>query len=863
MSDQKAFTGRTRKRQTRLAVRITDRLAQWGITVGGIGTIVTVSLVCVFLVYVVFPLFLPASLQGKNEVKPDWSKREPIHMALDEYQSMGWSLFRDGTLTVFALKDGQVIQKLKPFGDTPPTASAFSLTSEEGAFGFADGSLRLGTFSFHQDYLAEGDVPPRIAKLKNGELAVWNNGIVTRTVEGQIKLETLQVELKDPIQPSNPAPVSLIDLAEGNSGWMVSVFTRDGRARLFLLREQTNMLTGEVNYHLSESEIPYSAPPGKGNPDFMKLSSFGSNVYLAWRDGTLLRYNTREMNSARLVETIRLLKDGAAAVTQLRFLLGRSTLLVGQSDGLVTGWFRIKTEGASTRDGEKLVMAQQLRGPRSPVEAISSSTRSRMIAVGYGDGAVRVFNVTSGKVLLDTPEEESRPAVMVAIAPKDDGFVKLAPDWIEHWKFDPGYPEASLSAIFGKVWYEGYPAPAYVWQSSSATDSSEPKFSLTPLVFGTLKATFYSMLFGLPIALLAAVYTSEFLHPKAKARIKPAVEMMASLPSVVLGFLAALVFAPFVEKVVPAMLSAFIVVPLGFVLGGYLWQLLPYHWNMRLSRFRFPFIIAMMPLAIWASFEIGPWVERILFDGDIKSWLDGQIGQGVGGWVLLLLPVMGLLAAFITGLWISPWLRRLTRDWSRLRYALMDLVKFLAVALVAVGLAWLTALMLTAMGFDPRGSVLDTYVQRNALIVGIVMGFAIIPIIYTIAEDALSSVPEHLRSASLGAGATPWQTAWRIIIPTAMSGLFSAMMIGLGRAVGETMIVLMAAGNTPVMEMNIFNGFRTLSANIAVEMPEAVRDSTHYRILFLAALVLFLITFLVNTVAEIVRQRFRRRFYEL
>jgi phosphate transport system permease protein len=169
----------------------------------------------------------------------------------------------------------------------------------------------------------------------------------------------------------------------------------------------------------------------------------------------------------------------------------------------------------------------------------------------------------------------------------------------------------------------------------------------------------------------------------------------------------------------------------------------------------------------------------------------------------------------------------------------------------------------TALGFDPRGGIFGTYVQRNALMVGFVMGFAVIPIIYTIAEDALSAVPEHLRSASLAAGATPWQTATRIIIPTAMSGLFSAIMIGLGRAVGETMIVLMAAGNTPVMEWNLFNGFRTLSANIAVELPEAVRNSTHYRTLFLAALTLFAMTFVLNTAAEMVRLRFRRKAVEL
>ncbi|MCA9163314.1 MAG: ABC transporter permease subunit [Planctomycetales bacterium] len=124
-------------------------------------------------------------------------------------------------------------------------------------------------------------------------------------------------------------------------------------------------------------------------------------------------------------------------------------------------------------------------------------------------------------------------------------------------------------------------------------------------------------------------------------------------------------------------------------------------------------------------------------------------------------------------------------------------------------------------------------------------------------------MPNHLRSASLGCGATQWQTAVRVVIPTAMSGLFSALMIGLGRAVGETMIVLMAGGNTPVTKWNIFSGFRTLSANIAVELPEAVRNSTHYRTLFLAALTLFLMTFVVNTLAEIVRLRFRRRAYQL
>jgi phosphate transport system permease protein len=153
--------------------------------------------------------------------------------------------------------------------------------------------------------------------------------------------------------------------------------------------------------------------------------------------------------------------------------------------------------------------------------------------------------------------------------------------------------------------------------------------------------------------------------------------------------------------------------------------------------------------------------------------------------------------------------------------------------------------------------------QRNSLVVGIAMGFAVIPPIFTISEDAIFSVPRHLTLGSLALGATPWQTLTRVVILTASPGIFSAVMIGLGRAVGETMIVLMATGNTPIMDWNPFQGFRALSANIAVEMPESEVNSTHYRVLFLAALVLFLATFVFNTVAEVVRQRLRERYSHL
>lgn len=204
--------------------------------------------------------------------------------------------------------------------------------------------------------------------------------------------------------------------------------------------------------------------------------------------------------------------------------------------------------------------------------------------------------------------------------------------------------------------------------------------------------------------------------------------------------------------------------------------------------------------------------------------------------------------------------------WDRRKAATADFLRHLAGIGVTLAVAGVISFALGQL-FDPRAdnmfAYINTFTQKNSLVVGFIMGFAVIPIIYSISEDALTTVPDHLRSASLGSGATPWQTATRIVIPTAMSGLFSACMIGLGRAVGETMIVLCAAGGTPVMEGNMFSGFRTLSINIANELPEADKGSSHYRVLFLCGLVLFVMTFMINTVAEAVRQRFRKRAYQL
>jgi phosphate transport system permease protein len=311
-------------------------------------------------------------------------------------------------------------------------------------------------------------------------------------------------------------------------------------------------------------------------------------------------------------------------------------------------------------------------------------------------------------------------------------------------------------------------------------------------------------------------------------------------------------------------LTGLVLIPLAAMTSGYLWYLVPKRVRLRYQGWQpLAILVVVVCLAVWAAGKLGSPVESLVFGGDFKGWLDGHVGTATPGLAILVWPLMLGVAWLGQRFLLGRWTERRERRFRPAATALVELAKFLLVLAAGTTLAWLAGVLLMRAGFDVRHGLVGTYVQRNTLVVGFVMGFAVIPIIYTLSEDALASVPEHLRTASLACGATPWQTAVRVIMPVAMSGIFSAAMIGLGRAVGETMIVVMAAGNTPVMELNLFNGLRALSANIVVELPEAVKDSTLYRMLFLAALTLFVVTFLVNTLAEIVRMRFRKRAFQL
>jgi len=259
--------------------------------------------------------------------------------------------------------------------------------------------------------------------------------------------------------------------------------------------------------------------------------------------------------------------------------------------------------------------------------------------------------------------------------------------------------EASLDKmIFKQQFYEGRESK-WSWQPNSEV----PKYSLLPLFLGTLKAAFVAMLFAVPLGVGAAIYSSEFAPRRMREIIKPIIEMLAAIPSVVLGFFALMVLATFLQQ--------------------------------------------------------------------------------------------------------------------------------------TLGLTF----------------------RLNALNAGVALGLAIIPIVFTVAEDAMTAVPRSLRDAATALGATRWQVSLTTVLPAAMPGISAGIVLGFGRAVGETMIVLMASGNAAIISASFLDSVRTFSATIAAELAEVVFGSAHYTVLFLIGSLLFVFTFLINLTGDYILVRLKTR----
>jgi phosphate transport system permease protein len=720
-----------------------DRLAARLVTLGGVIIIASILAILLVIAVEVYPLFeKPLATAGRTLAVPVDSA--PLAVGIDEYREVAYLVTTAGVQFVSAV-DGKPmpLAPLADLGDARVTGTS-ALGHGPFALGLSDGRVIPAEVRFTVAYPdGQRRVTPEL--IASPPIVVDPGGSAVRRLayaapEGA---------------PMAAAAVGARELA------FVSV-----RERKALVGPSTRQ---EFRHRVSL--------PTTGEITALILDGRGNDIFVGTSTGQVVRVDVRDVNAPRVVEMAQVTAQATVGVSLLGFLIGDRTLIVGDTAGHVASWQLLRDAYGAFR----LQRIYQFTPHDGPVVAFAPSQRDKGFMTGDASGTARLHYGTTGATLL-TVNAAGHEVSGLGFAPKADGFLSVdVSGQMRQWGLKNPHPEITWRSLFGRVWYEGYEQPEFVWQTTGGTDDFEPKFGLTPLIFGTLKGTFYAMLFAGPMALLGALYASQFMHPTLKGMVKPVVEIMAALPSVVLGFIAGLWLAPVVERVVPGLLLMPVIIPALILWTLGVWRMLPTRSRLWLR----PggevfFLVPVVLLGGWLAISLGGLFESLVFGGDYRSWLLHTLGV--------------------------------------------------------------------------------TYDQRNSMVVGFAMGFAVIPIIFTIAEDSLSNVPQHLRAGSLALGATSWQTAIRVILPTASPGIFSAIMIGFGRAVGETMIVLMATGNTPIMDWSIFNGFRALSATIAVELPEAPQGGTLYRVLFLAALLLFVMTFLVNTVAELVRLRLRRRY---
>ncbi len=875
-----------RNRNSSAMVRLSDRIAKHVITIGGIGTILVVLMVIVVLLGNVAPLFQQA------QVKPLAESAVPtgiMAFGLDEYNDIAWFLHQDQRITIdsvqVASETGTSLAEF-PLGGansgTPsPKITAVAVDSKNShlLLGFEDGTLRPVTISIEVGFRKLSDLSPETAaSLKTGAV-IENDSISRLTAENLVRQTRVSaVDIQAPIAVF-PTPIEALHcvVRSDNSGFDQSAqwvwgASSGSRVAMGIVEQKPTMFGGGTQ---SESRIwrDNVAAQSKEVSKIMgvMVASRGDALQSIDKNGEVTWWTPGEDERLGVKRNYLTITGSESQPTSFAPLLGGGAWLLGGSSGHVES-----IAFAATESGQELLSIHRVPASRAPIASIVSAPTSRMFAAIDATGSVSIRYTTSESELARwqlpmTSGTAGQSAVagdlptprMARFNASGNALAILDQERLRVWSIDAPFPEAAWNTFFSRIWYEGYPEPRHIWQSSTGNAEGETKFGMWPLIFGTLKGTFYSLLIAAPIALLAAIFGSEFMSRPWRLRFKPLIELMASVPSVVLGFIGAMVLAPFLREHLAWVLTSGVLTLVLFIFAAHLWMLLPTSRSIPLQRYRLPLMFLVPPIALWISWYVAPMMERWLFEAKMTEWLGNQALGAWPGWFLLTLLPMALFVVWLTVGPLRPWTES---AWGRLplqRQSLGSLATFVLGCIATVLLAMLSATVLTAIGWDARGHVLGSYQERNALLVGGILGFAIIPLIYTLADDALQSVPQHLRSASLGCGATVWQTTVRVVVPTAMSGLFSALMIGFGRAIGETMVVLMAAGNTPLMEINPFNGYRTLSATLATELPEAARGSTHYHTLFLAAFLLFCFTLVINTCAEWVRIRFRKRAYQL
>ncbi len=736
-----------------------DNFMTHAIRVGGIGIIIAVFGILIFILGQVVPLFKGAHVEPLRTIEV--TGNVPQVLGIDEWAELPFTYDGGDVVTFTDVRNGGGTTEVALGFDFAPgvkvTATSYNSGEQRIAIGTSDGHVGYFDIVYKPDF--SGDERKIVGSVELSEFyAIGQEGApILQVGYGATGTDKLFCALQ---QGDSGVELHAVTLKQKRSLIGAGKITKDEELDLtpLLTHEPTRILVSKDARSLvaasTEGELDYLY---KSSGEFALRQSFQPFA-----------------------------EEDNKTVSMLNYVFGDVSMLLTSGSGKQVIYSLFLPEGG---DGERIWgQTKEFPDLDGPATFFVASRRNKAFLTGSHSEA-RLGYATTG--ILRWHEKLPFDVAAAAIDGKFENLALMGADGALHlYELDDPHPEAGARAFFGKLWYEGGNEPEYKWQSTGGSDDFELKLSMIPLIFGSLKGTLYSLVFSIPIAILAAIYTAQFLHYKIKKIVKPTMEIMASLPSVVLGFLAALWLAPILEDKVPSVILLAAGLPAIAVLVGWAWNKLPVEQRTLIPR-GYEFIVFMPILVItgWLLWELGPILERALFVVETSP------GREVADFRL--------------------W-------WPEV----------------------------TGTPFE----------QRNSMVVGFMMGFAVIPIIFTISEDALSNVPPSLTAASSALGASRWQVVWTVVLPIASAGIFSALMIGFGRAVGETMVMVMATGNTPIMDWNIFSGMRTLSANIAVELPEAPQHSTHYRALFLGALILFIMTFILNTAAEVLRTRLREKY---
>ncbi|PKF50587.1 ABC transporter permease subunit [Enterovibrio nigricans] len=708
--------------------RFTDKLARLSVTGGGLVVLFALLLIFFYLAYVVLPLFKSPEVTVNKALDLTFHQ-QPAQLGVDENGQLGFRYSQSGALTIFSLEGKDKVVMRQQLTDSPTSFFAQHTTAGITAYGLSDGSVVFHRLRFISHYTdGKRSFTPDIKML------------------GSVQLSLVK------------KPITQLSFSDHNDARIIAGLSGD---QIHVLVEKGDVETLRTVIDSDPSAKILVTPNGR---KLFELVGNNLNVYAISSSGV----QRRESVDIDLVT--------GHKPTGMALLAGGHSLLIRLDNGTIGQWFDVVKAKARS-----MTLAREFPTVKGD---LAVEAHRNVFANLAPDGVLSLWHAPSeSRDVFDFPQLASS-VDMMAFSPRADRLLIEQQGRLDLLTVDNPHPDVSIRSLWQQIWYEGYSEPDYVWQSTSGNESFEGKLSVVPIVFGTIKVAAFSLIFAVPLAIGGAIYTAYFMPSRLRKVVKPTIEIMEALPTVILGFLAGLWLAPIIEKNLPAVFLIFVSLPISFLLVALVWAELPKKWRRKIPDGGHLFLLIPLILSLgYLAFIVGPYIEQHFLGGDSRVFVTDVLG----------------------------------------------------------------------VNFD----------QRNAIVVGLAMGFAVIPTIFTIAEDAIFSVPSHLTNGSLALGATHWQTLTRVVLLTASPGIFSAIMMGLGRAVGETMIVLMATGNTQLMEWNPFEGLRTLSANIAVEMPESEVGSSHYRVLFLTAFILFSFTFLFNTVAEFVRQRLRDKYRAL